>query len=111
MTTDTKALRESIERARNNTPKTHAEGKGHTSVRTDTLAALLDTIDRLRNRVEGLEQQHHRDSAQLRRLCAERDEQRDRRLAALERAAEAESRIAALELERDQLRAAEVRNE
>lgn len=46
--------------------------------------------------VDGLEQQHHRDSAELRRLCQARDEQRDGRLAALERAAKAEADVAQL---------------
>lgn len=46
--------------------------------------------------VAGLVHQHHRDSGELRRLCQARDEQRDGRLAALERAAKAESDVAAL---------------
>ena len=46
--------------------------------------------------VAGLVQQHHRDSAELRRLCQARDQQRDGRLAALERAAKAEADVTAL---------------
>ena len=49
-----------------------------------------DEIERLRAEVEGLREQHGRDSAELRRLCAARDEQRDGRLSALERAVVAE---------------------
>lgn len=59
---------------------------------------LRDEIERLRAEVEGLREQHGRDSAELRRLCAARDEQRDGRLSALERAVAAER-------ERDALRA------
>ena len=55
-------------------------------------------IERLRAEAEGLREQHGRDSAELRRLCAARDEQRDGRLSALERAVAAER-------ERDALRA------
>ena len=51
---------------------------------------LRDEIERLRAEVEGLREQHGRDSAELRRLCAARDEQRDGRLSALERAVVAE---------------------
>jgi hypothetical protein len=59
--------------------------------------------------VAGLVQQHHRDSAELRRLCRARDEQRDGRLAALERAAKAEADVAGLveALERISKRASE----
>jgi len=45
-------------------------------------------------RVKALEEQHRRDSAELRRLCAARDEHRDGRLAALEK-------VAALEAEKE----------
>lgn len=60
--------------------------------------AHAQEIERLRAEVEGLREQHGRDSAELRRLCAARDEQRDGRLYALERAVVAER-------ERDALRA------
>lgn len=53
-------------------------------------AALTTDRARLRAEVEGLREQHGRDSAELRRLCAARDEQRDGRLYALERAVVAE---------------------
>ena len=49
-----------------------------------------EDFERLRAEVEGLREQHGRDSAELRRLCAARDEQRDGRLSALERAVVAE---------------------
>lgn len=52
--------------------------------------AHAQEIERLRAEVEGLREQHGRDSAELRRLCAARDEQRDGRLSALERAVVAE---------------------
>ena len=57
-----------------------------------------EDFERLRAEVEALREQHGRDSAELRRLCAARDEQRDGRLYALERAVVAER-------ERDALRA------
>ena len=60
--------------------------------------AHAQEIERLRSEVEALREQHGRDSAELRRLCAARDEQRDGRLSALERAVAAER-------ERDALRA------
>ena len=65
---------------------------------------LRDEIERLRAEVEGLREQHGRDSAELRRLCAARDEQRDGRQSALERAVVAER-------ERDALRARAERGE
>lgn len=47
-----------------------------------------EAVDRY---IAGLEQQHHRDSAELRRLCQARDQHLDGRLDALERALKAEA--------------------
>lgn len=43
--------------------------------------------------IERLREQHHRDSAELRRLCSERDEKRDGWLKCAQRAAELDQQI------------------
>ena len=54
-------------------------------------ACSPQNIQAILSHIEGLMEQHHRDSAELRRLCAARDEQRNGRLAALERAGASEA--------------------
>lgn len=71
----------------------------------------FDDYESLRQQLAGWVDQHHRDSAELRRLCAARDEQRDGRLAQAERAAAAESRIAELEQQLAEARAGRVPEE
>lgn len=100
-----------VERLRNFADKSAAHSVGELWNGLDEAA---DEIERLREEItfeqtshdttmrerEKLEAQHHRDSSELRRLCQARDAQRDGRLAALERAAKAEARIAELEAQR-----------
>lgn len=90
----------------------HDDMTGKPNAIANSIRRGIAEIERLRAEVEGLREQHRRDSAELRRLCAARDEQRDGRLLALERAVAAErerdalrARIEALVIERDHAQA------
>lgn len=61
--------------------------------------ALRAEVERLREREAGLLEQHSRDSATLRTLCAARNEQRDGRLRALEALAVSRAEVERLRVE------------